>query len=61
MELSLIHLDRRDLDCSYMGEIIWPNSHFIGFLGFIICQARKKEAGGYFPNSKISRKQSYDR
>lgn len=61
IELSLIHLDRRDLYCSYMGEIILSNSHFIGFLGFIICQARSKEASGYSSNSKISRKQSYDR
>lgn len=47
VQSGLIHLDRRDLYCSYIGEIIWPNSHFIDFLGLIICYARRKDTCGY--------------
>lgn len=56
MELGLIHVGRTALYCLYMGKIIWSNSYFIDFFGFIIYQTRSKEVGSCSSDSRISRK-----
>lgn len=54
IQLSLIHLDRRDLYCSWVK--LWPSRHSIYFSGLIICPIRKKRVCDYSLNFEVSGK-----